>query len=228
MKVGKSTLFFLVGLIFLIYQFISKVEWRNNVTNIEYIWLSLTNILVLVLILLTTMMFNNIKSKPIKEDRDLDTTMIYIEKVYYKLEQVLRAAATIAFTTFLLGVSLLLETEPMVSLISFILLLIILYYISKSYSLTEKVRPGFKIPDPKSKTYHEDLFNCNDDGEKAQMLKTLYNLNFYTQVALVTLMLILLIYSVVLKESQTFPVIGIGLILLFMQIAYTKGMKVED
>ena len=86
--------------------------------------------------------------------------------------------------------------------------------------LMRYTHPEFRLPDPQSPTYQQELFDSYDDGEKYLMLKTLYKLYFWIIILLILLGIGLMFYSIFTGQSQLISIIGIGCILLFVQTYY--------
>lgn len=117
------------------------------------------------------------------------------------------------------------DTNPLISLYatvlfvaSFVGLVLLTYLLRYSH-------PEFKLPDPQSPTYQQELFDSYDDGEKYVMLKSLYKLYFWIIATLILLGFTLMFYSIFTGNSQLISIIGIGVILLFIQIYYSLSMK---
>lgn len=94
-----------------------------------------------------------------------------------------------------------------------------------SEKIVSITNPNFNFPNPQSKNYEQEYFNQFDDGEKYVMLKGLYQLYSLVTRGLVILAFILMFYSALTGDSQLVGIIGIGILLLLIQVSYTISLK---
>ena len=94
-----------------------------------------------------------------------------------------------------------------------------------SQKITRITNPTFKFPDPQSKKYNQEFFDQFDDGEKYVILKGLYKLYSIVTWGLVLLAAALMFYSAFSGNSQLISIVGIGVLLLFIQVSYTISLK---
>ena len=125
----------------------------------------------------------------------------------------------------LIGFILLRDTNPVIVIWSLILLVISFVSLFPSEKIVRITNPNFKFPDPQSKNYEQEYFNQFDDGEKFVILKGLYKLYGTVIWGLILLASALMFYSVFSGNSQVVSIIGIGILLLLIQVSYTMEYK---
>lgn len=154
-----------------------------------------------------------------------DERQLSIERKAYDTVLWTQAALTISFVSIIAGFMLVRDLHP--EIVSYAILLSILSFVGLGmvYYLNRYTNPEYKLPDPKSPTYQQELFDSYDDGEKHLMLKGLYKLYYWIITLLVFLSFGLMFYSIFTKQSQLISIIGIGCILLFVQTYYALSLK---
>ncbi|MEC2077189.1 hypothetical protein [Metabacillus fastidiosus] len=96
----------------------------------------------------------------------------------------IQVAFSISFIAFITSFVLIRDSHPKIVLYAMLLFTLSLITLTIATYLIRYTRPEFKLPDPKSHTYQQELFdisdqglfNMYDDGEKYIMLKNLYKL----------------------------------------------------
>ncbi|MBY0097941.1 hypothetical protein [Mesobacillus maritimus] len=71
----------------------------------------------------------------------------------------------------------------------------------------------------------QEVFDQFDDGEKYVILKGLYKLHSFIIWGLVLLASALMFYSAFTGHSQVISIIGIGILLLLIQVIFTTSLK---
>ncbi|MEH6944191.1 DUF3169 family protein [Bacillus sp. JJ722] len=230
MKNRFSTIILTLLLIYISFDFLKNRIMANELHTTESTIVYLINIFCLGLLLITTLISGKIVElgeKTVTHDME-DQKIIVLERLSYKLTIYSQIAFTLSLLTLIAGFLLLRDEYPKIVLYTAILVPITFYRLLVNVSLIRFTRPDYQLPNPNSKDYQEQLFNCYDDGEKHVMLKSLYKLYYVLQTALVILMFVLMFYSIFSGVSQLFSIIAIGLILLFMQLFYLRGMRVKN
>ncbi|WP_240510191.1 DUF3169 family protein [Virgibacillus profundi] len=154
-----------------------------------------------------------------------DIHQVTLERIAYNAATYIQIALSLSFTATLVGFLLLRDTQPVIVLWSGILLLISFVSLFPSEKIVSITNPNFKFPDPQSKNYEQEYFNQFDDGEKYVMLKGLYGLYSLVTLCLVLLAFALMFYSIFTDNSQLVSIIGIGILLLLIQVRYTSSLK---
>ena len=159
------------------------------------------------------------------EDEDDDEWRLSLERATYAAISWIQAAFSISFVAFLTGFMLVRDSNPMVTFYAIVLFMSLFIALVIVTYLVRYTHPEFKLPDPQSPTYQQELFDSYDDGEKYLMLKSLYKLYFWINILLILLGIGLMLYSVFTGQSQLNSIIGIGCILLFVQTYYSISLK---
>lgn len=211
--------FFLYG----IFEWITSFQHQLFEANI----LMLSNLVVILCLIIAQFHKHNAVQGSLKKvDMEIqDIHQVKLERIAYNAVTYIQIAFSLSFTSLLVGFLLLRETAPAIGVWSFILLGISFFSLTPSKKVTRITNPNFKLPDPHSKNYQQEYFNQFDDGEKHVMLKGLYKV--YTMViwGLIFLAFILMFYSIFTGNSQSISIIGIGILLLLIQVSYTMSIK---
>lgn len=154
-----------------------------------------------------------------------DIHQVKLERTAYNAATFIQIAFSLSFTSMLVGFLLLRETAPDIVLWSLLLLGISFFSLIPSKKMTRITNPNFKFPDPYSKNYQQEYFNQFDDGEKYMMLKGLNKVYSLVIWGLIFLACILMFYSIFTGNSQSISIIGIGILLLLIQVSYTMSIK---
>ena len=154
-----------------------------------------------------------------------DSHQVTLEREAYTGATYVQIALSISFIALLVGFLLLRDTQPETVLASGILMVFSFASLFPSEKIVSITNPNFKFPDPQSKNYEQEYFNQFDDGEKYVMLKGLYNLYSLINLGLVILAFTLMFYSAFTGNSQLVSIIGIGVLLLLIQVSYTISLK---
>ena len=154
-----------------------------------------------------------------------DIHQVKLERTAYNAATYIQIAISLSLTSMLVGFILLRDTYPVIVLWSLILLGISFISLFPSEKIVHITNPNFKFPDPQSKNYEQEYFNQFDDGEKFVILKGLYNLYGTVIWGLILLASALMFYSVFSGNSQVVSIIGIGVLLLLIQVIYTISLK---
>lgn len=148
-----------------------------------------------------------------------------LERRAYTAVAYIQIAFSVALISMLAGFMLLRDTEPKIVMASAILMIVSFASFIPSEKIVRVTNPNFKFPNPSSKNYQQEYFDQFDDGEKYVMLKGLYKLYTIGVGGLVFLAICLMYYSVFTDDSQLVSIIGIGALLLLLQIIYTFSLK---
>lgn len=154
-----------------------------------------------------------------------DIHQVILERKAYTAATYIQIALTLSFIALLTGFLLLRDTQPEIVLVSFILMVVSFVTLIPSEKIVRITNPNFKFPNPQSKNYSEEYFEQFDDGEKYVMLKGLYNLYSVIIWGLVILAFGLMYYSAFTGDSQLISIIGIGAVLMLIQVSYTISLK---
>jgi hypothetical protein len=154
-----------------------------------------------------------------------DIHQVTLERKAYIAATYIQIALSISFIALLVGFLLLRDTQPEIVLASGILMVFSFASLFPSEKIVSITNPNFKFPDPQSKNYNEEYFEQFDDGEKYVMLKGLYKLYAFVIWGLVILAFGLMYYSVFTGDSQLVSIIGIGVLLMLVQVSYTMSLK---
>lgn len=154
-----------------------------------------------------------------------DIHQVSLERKAYTAAGFIQIALSISFTALLIGFLLLRDTQPAIVLASAILMIVSYVSLIPSEKIVKITNPNFKFPDPQSKNYSKEYFKQFDDGEKYVMLKGLYHLYYLVIWGLVILAFGLMYYSVFTGNSQLVSIIGIGVLLMLVQVSYTISLK---
>lgn len=189
--------------------------------------LMISNLVVIICLILAR--FNIWKAEQgslMKVDMEVaDSHQVALERKAYTATTYIQIALSISFTAILVGFLLLRDTQPKIALASVILMVLSLVSLFPSKKIVSITNPNFKLPDPQSKKFNEEYFEQFDDGEKYVMLKGLYKLYGFVIWGLVILAFALMYYSVLTGDSQLVSIIGIGVLLLLIQVSYTLSLK---
>jgi|GEM_PF-2458774 len=154
-----------------------------------------------------------------------DSHQVSLERKAYTAATYIQIAMSISFTALLIGFLLLRDSQPVIVFASAILMVVSIASFIPSEKIVKITNPNFKFPDPQSKNYHEEYFEQFDDGEKYVMLKGLFHLYQLVIWGLVFLAFGLMFYSVFTGNSQLVGIIGIGALLMLIQVSYTISLK---
>ncbi|WP_102029132.1 DUF3169 family protein [Salirhabdus sp. Marseille-P4669] len=154
-----------------------------------------------------------------------DTHQVRLERLAYTAVTYIQIALSLSFTAMIIGFLLLRDSEPGIALWSSLLLIVSFASLVPSEKIIRITNPNFKFPDPQSKNYEQEYMNQFDDGEKYVMLKALYKLYSLVTWGLVLLAFALMFYSIFTDDSQLVSIIGIGLLILLIQVSYTIRLK---
>lgn len=154
-----------------------------------------------------------------------DIHQVTLERKAYTAATYIQIALSVSFIALLVGFLLLRDTQPEIVLASGILMVFSFASLFPSEKIVSITSPNFKFPDPQSKNYNEEYFEQFDDGEKYVMLKGLYKLYAFVIWGLVILAFGLMYYSVFTGDSQLVSIIGIGVLLMLVQVSYTMSLK---
>lgn len=154
-----------------------------------------------------------------------DIHQVKLERIAYNSATYIQISISLSLTSMLVGFILLRDTHPDIVLWSFILLAISLASIFPSEKIVHITNPNLKFPDPQSKNYEQEYFNQFDDGEKFVILKGLYKIYGTVIWGLILLAFSLMFYSIFSDNSQVVSIIGIGVLLLLIQVIYTVSLK---
>ena len=167
---------------------------------------------------------HNQRGETVLSDEE-DAFQLKLERAAYSTGIWFQTAFSISFVTFLAAFMLERDTNPTIALYAIVIFTFSIIFATSSTYLLRYIKPDFKMPDPRSPTYQQELFDSYDDGEKYLMLKGLYKLYFLIIAALVFLGMALMYYSVFTGNSQLISIIGIGVVLLFIQTFYSISLK---
>lgn len=154
-----------------------------------------------------------------------DAHQIMLEKKAYTAATYIQIALSVSFIALLVGFLLLRDTQPKVVLASGILMMISFASLFPSKKIISVTNPNFKLPDPQSKNFNKEYLEQFDDGEKYVMLKGLNEIYTLVIWGLVILAFGLMFYSAFTGDSQLVSIIGIGLLLMLIQVSYTISLK---
>ena len=97
---------------------------------------------------------------------DEDGQQLSIERKAYNAIIWVQVAFSISFVTFIAGFMLVRDTYPKVALYAILLFITSFLGLVLITYLIRYTHPEFKLPDPNSPTYQQELFDSYDDGEK--------------------------------------------------------------
>jgi Protein of unknown function (DUF3169) len=230
MKHSFSTKVLIVVLLYVMYRFAQNKVWTNEEYALESTVVYVSNIVCLVLLLVTSMLSRKIVTKgeesvAIEEE---DNKQLFLERTFHRLTFYSQLAQSIGVVTLIGGFLLIRDMEPRMLLYTIILWVLTWGRMARSMRLISYIRPDFTLPNPKAVDYKDQLLDCYDDGEKYVMLKSLHKLYYALQCVLITLMFVLMFYSIFSGVSQLFSIIAIGVVMLFMQLYYLKGVQIKN
>lgn len=156
---------------------------------------------------------------------DEDEWRLSIERTGYNTLIWTQVAFSISFVALISTFILVRETNPQIALYAFLLHICSLVGLVLVTSIIRYTSPEFTLPNPKSPTYQQELFDSLDDGQKHLMLKGLYKLYYWVIALLILLGIGLMFYSIFTNKSQLVSIVGIGFILLFIQTFYAISLK---
>jgi hypothetical protein len=187
----------------------------------------MVNLLVIVCLIVARLLLHKAEQANLKKvDIELeDQHQLLLERKVYHAMTFSQIAVCLSFIALLVGFLLLRDTEPVIAFWSWVLSVIAFIDLFPSQKITEITNPTFKFPNPQSKNYSQEVFDQFDDGEKYVMLKSLYKLHSFIIWGLVLLASALMFYSVFTGHSQVISIIGIGILLLLIQVIYTTSIK---
>ncbi len=221
-KIGVP-LIYLVILFYILKKFTSGYDQRSVTPNLLFA----ANIVSF--ICLTIANIYNAYIKYLSERsvliQDKDDIQLTLERKSYSVVIWIQVSLSISFITLLIGFLLVRDSYASIAFYAAVLFIVSIIALGLSMSLMRFTHPEFKLPNPTSPTYQQELFDSFDDGEKYMMLKSLYKLYFLIIGALVLLAFGLMYYSAFTGDSQLISIIGIGAILLFVQTYYSISLK---
>lgn len=227
MRFSKSLITFIIALLLVIYFFYSsQINTKNY--SLELSSINISNLLIVLLLLISSSIVNSLKKKKITSVDDTDKYYIYSEKKSSLLSIVLSVTMILSLITLIVGFLLLREDNPKIVFFTSILFLLSIIYSAISTDLIRELGLAPPLPNPKSKDYQQKLFMSYDEGQKHLMLRTLYKLYYKIQFGLVLLIFLLMFYSIFTDKSQVLGIIGIGVILIYMQISFGRGTQLDD
>lgn len=187
----------------------------------------MVNLLVVVCLIVAGFILHKVEQESLKEvDIELeDRHQLLLERKVYNAITFSQIAVCLSFIALLVGFLLLRDTEPAVALWSWVLFVIAFIDLFPSQKIAQITNPTFTFPNPQSKNYSQEVFDQFDDGEKYVMLKGLYKLHSFIIWGLVLLASALMFYSAFTGHSQVISIIGIGILLLLIQVIYTTSLK---
>ena len=223
MKKFGVPLIFVVILFYILKEFTSGYDQRSLTPNLLFV----ANIVSLICLTIASMYSAYIKhlsERPVSI-QDEDEIQLTMERKSYSVVIWIQVALSVSFITLLVGFLLVRHSYPFIALYAIVLFVVSLIALVLATYLMRFTHPEFKLPDPKSPTYQQELFDSYDDGEKYIMLKSLYKLYYLIIAILGFLAFGLMFYSAFTGDSQLISIIGIGAILLFVQIYYSISLK---
>lgn len=223
MKKFGVPLILLVILIYILKEFTIGYDQRGVTPNLIIV-ANIVSFISLTIASMYNAYINHLSERPVSI-QDEDTLQLTIERKSYSVVIWLQIALSVSFITLLVGFLLLRHSYPMIALYAIVLFVFSLVALVLATYLMRFTHPEFKLPDPKSPTYQLELFDSYDDGEKYIMLKSLYKLYYLIIAVLGFLAFGLMFYSAFTGDSQLISIIGIGAILLFVQIYYSISLK---
>lgn len=147
-----------------------------------------------------------------------------LERNVYTSLTYIQIALSLSFVMMLVGFLLLRNSQPAIVLWSLSLWIIAFLNLFPSKWVMNITNQSFELPDPQKNPNHT-LFDQLDDGEKYIMLKGLLQSHSVVIWGLVILEFILVFYSAFSGNSQLVSIIGIGFILMFIQLKYILSLK---
>ena len=223
MKKFGVPLILLVILIYILKEFTIGYDQRGVTPNLIIV-ANIVSFISLTIASMYNAYINHLSERPVSI-QDEDTLQLTIERKSYSVVIWLQIALSVSFITLLVGFLLLRHSYPMIALYAIVLFVFSLVALVLATYLMRFTHPEFKLPDPKSPTYQLELFDSYDDGEKYIMLKSLYKLYYLIIAVLGFLAFGLMFYSAFTGDSQLISIIGIGAIILFVQIYYSISLK---
>lgn len=219
----KVLIMYLAFFVYGLYKLFSGFEHQLFEANL----LMVSNLVVIICLMFARFNVHKAeKGSSIKVDKEVeDIHQVTLERIAYTAVTYIQIALSLSFTATLVGFLLLRDTQPVIVLYSIILLVVSFLSLFPSEKIVSITNPNFKFPNPQSKNNEQEYFNQFDDGEKYGMLKGLYQLYSLVNSGLVILAFTLLFYSVFTGDSQLVGIIGIGLLLLVIQVSYTISVK---
>ncbi|MCM3587833.1 DUF3169 family protein [Mesobacillus maritimus] len=216
----------MIYLIFFVYG-LYKLFFGSEQLLLQANLLMISNLVVIICLMFARFNVHKAeKSSVIKVDIKVeDTHQVSLERMAYTALTSIQVALSLSFTASLVGFLLLRDTQPDIVLWSLILLVVSFLSLFPSEKMIRITNPNFNFPNPQSKNYEQEFFNQFDDGEKYVMLKGLYKLYSLVTWGLVLLAFILMFYSAFTGDSQLVSIIGIGVLLLLIQVSYTISLK---
>jgi Protein of unknown function (DUF3169) len=210
---------FLYGLQQLVSGFIDQSVEGNT--------MMMVNLLVVGCLIVARFILHKVEQASLKNvDIELeDQHQLLLERKVYNAITFSQIAVCLSFIALLVGFLLLRDTEPVIALWSWVLSVISFIDLFPSQKIAEITNPTFRFPNPQSKNYNQEVFDQFDDGEKYIMLKGLYKLHTFIIWGLVLLASALMFYSAFTGHSQVISIIGIGILLLLIQVIYTTSLK---
>lgn len=211
--------FFLYG----IFEWITNIQYQLLEANL----LLISNLVIILFLILAQLNVYKAERGSLKKvSMEIeDIHQVKLERIAYNAITYIQIASTLSLISGFVGFILLRNTHPGIVLWSFILLGISFVSLFPREKIVRITNPNFKFPDPQSKNYEQEYFNQFDDGEKFVILKGLYKLHRTVIWGLILLASALMYYSVFTDNSQVVGIIGIGILLLLIQVTYTMSIK---
>ncbi|MFF5996097.1 DUF3169 family protein [Lysinibacillus sp. KU-BSD001] len=222
----KKYLMPMVLAVLFVYAFSQWVGVAPHET-ISYNSLYIANLVSLVGLLIASLYAVYIKSKgrtPVDIEQE-DEGRVMLERASYSMAMWLQIPFSVSFVALTGGFIVARDSNPKLVLYAMILCAVSFFAQAVTVHLYRYVNPEYKLPDPQSPTYQQELFDSFDDGEKYLMLKSFYKLYYTLLFLIVLLCFALMYYSVFSGNSQLISIIGLGAILLFMQIYHASNLK---
>lgn len=220
---------FLLPISLLVILLYSLSNWLGFIKEqtLTYNLLVLANISCLLCLIIASFYGVLVQANGVKKmsDEEEDARLLLIERQSYSTVIWVQVAFSISFVSFISGFMLVRNNYPKIVLYSICLFIASFLGLMVVSYLTRYTNPKFELPDPHSPTYHKELFDSFDDGEKYLMLKGLYKLYYWLILLLILLAFGLMFYSIFTEQSQLISIVGIGCILLFIQTYFALSLK---
>lgn len=206
-------------LLYTLKEFTSGFSNRDLVPNLLFA----TNIISLTCLNITSIYSIYIKHLSMRSIllQEEDALLLTLERISYSAIIWIQISLSLSFVTLLVGFLLIRDSHPFIVFHSILLFIIAFVSLVLGTYLLRYMQPEFKPSD----TFNQDLFSSYNDEKKSVMLKSLYKLYFWMIALLVLLAFGLMIYSAFTTNTQIVSIIGIGVILLFVQLYYSTSLK---
>ncbi|MDF1509386.1 DUF3169 family protein [Robertmurraya sp. DFI.2.37] len=219
----KILVIYIIIFLFALNDLISHFNERALDANL----LMLVNIAILLFLIIARFQFYKIirgSQQQVEKDKE-DSHYIALERKAYTSTSFIQMALSLSFIGLLIGFLLLRETAPSVPFWSFALMIISVFNFFPNPQLMKITNPNFQFPNPQSNHYNQEVIDQFDDGEKYVILKSLLKVYSFLIWGLVILASGLMYYSIFSGNSQLISIIGIGILLILIQISYTTSLK---